>query len=62
MNRRKKRELEVELIPVFEPHEEFQKRKAEVQDLLVAMLINAQNKEDEEQDDEEKKSSSLSVD
>ncbi len=38
---RKKKEIKVELIPVYIPHEDFLENKAEVQNILTKMFISA---------------------
>ena len=41
---KRKKEMNVELIPVYVPDEEFQKHKKVVQDLIARMLISAQKR------------------
>jgi len=37
---KKKKEIKVELIPVYIPHEEFLEKKAEIQNLIAKILID----------------------
>ncbi len=46
---KKKKEIEVELIPVYIPKEEFEEHKREVQDLLAKILIEAHKADLEEE-------------
>ena len=39
MKRKKKKEISIELIPVYIPDDEFQKKKAEIQNLIARMII-----------------------
>ena len=38
---KKKKEMKVDLIPAYVPHEEFLERKTEAQNILAKMLIDA---------------------
>ena len=38
--KRKKKEIKVELIPVYIPHDEFLEKKAEIQNLIAKILID----------------------
>lgn len=38
--KKKKKEIKVELIPVYIPHAEFLEKKAEIQNLIAKILIN----------------------
>lgn len=43
--KRRKKEIKVELIPVYIPHEEFLEKKAEIQDLIAKILLQAHNED-----------------
>lgn len=50
---RKKKELTVELIPVYVPVEEFLEQKAEIQNLIAKLLIAAHKRGRPSKNDEE---------
>ena len=45
MKRKQKKEISIELIPVYIPDDEFQKKKAEIQNLIARMVIAGSKRE-----------------
>lgn len=39
MKRKQKKEISIELIPIYIPDDEFQEKKAEIQNLIARMII-----------------------
>ena len=50
---KKKREINVELIPVYIPDSEFQEKKDEIQNLIAKILISAHKRGRPSKQDEE---------
>ena len=50
---RKKKEIKIELIPVYIPDAEFQEKKAEIQNLIAKILISTHKRGRPSKQDEE---------
>ncbi|MCE3014147.1 MAG: hypothetical protein LW878_13890 [Proteobacteria bacterium] len=44
-NKRPKKEIKIEFIPVYIPDAEFQEKKAEIQNLIARMVVSVHKKE-----------------
>lgn len=45
MKRKPKKEIPIELIPIYIPDDEFQKKKSEIQNLIARMIVDGCKRE-----------------